>query len=75
MFSEWMTTQTFACAHYKFLFSVFNTNNTKNIYDMMFALTIQTVYLVMMMMMIQVVFQHVMWKLQMMKLLKYSDNK
>ena len=46
----------------------------------MFALTIQTVYLVMMMMMmmmmmIQVIFQHVMWKLHMMKLLKYAENK
>ena len=30
MFSEWMTTQTFACAHHKFLFSVFKTNKTKN---------------------------------------------
>ena len=40
----------------------------------------QTVYLVMMMMMvmmmmIQVVFQHVMWKLHMMQLLKYAENK
>ena len=43
----------------------------------MFALTIQMVYLdddgdVMM---IQVVFQHVMWKLHMMQLLKYAENK
>ena len=51
------------------------------IYYIMFALTIQTVYLVMMMMMmmmmmmIQVIFQHVMWKLHMMKLLKYAENK
>ena len=47
----------------------------------MFALTIQTVYLVMMMMMmmmmmmIQVPFQHVTWKLHMMHLLKYAENK
>ena len=44
------------------------------IYYIMFALTIETVYLVMMMMMIQVIFQHVICKLQMMKLLKYSEN-
>ena len=31
MFSEWMTSQTFACAHHKFLFAVHKTNKTKNI--------------------------------------------
>ena len=43
----------------------------------MFALTIQTVYLVMMMIMtmIQVIFKHLIWKLQMMKLLKYSETR
>ena len=42
----------------------------------MFALTIETVYqvMMMMMMMIQVIFQHLICKLQMMKLLKYSEN-
>ena len=44
----------------------------------MFAVTIERVYLVMMMMMmmmmIQVIFQYVIYKLQMMKLLKYSEN-
>ena len=52
------------------------------IYYIMFALTIETAYLVvvmmmmmMMMMMIQVIFQHVICKVHMMKLLKYSENK
>ena len=79
MFSAWMTTWMFACAHDKFLFSVFKTNKTKKYYDIMFALTIHMVYLVMMMVMMmmmkQVVFQHVMWKLHMMQLLKYAENK
>ena len=49
----------------------------------MFAFTIETAYLVMIMMMmmmmimimIQVIFQHVICKLQMRKLLKYEENK
>ena len=44
---------------------------------MIFALTIETAYLVvmmMMMMMIQVICQHVICNLQMMKLLKYSNK-
>ena len=47
------------------------------IYYIMFALTIETAYLVVMMLMImiQVIFQHLICKLQMMKLLKYSGNK
>ena len=41
----------------------------------MCAVTIERVYLVMMMMkMIQVIFQYVIYKLQMMQLLKYSEN-
>ena len=47
------------------------------IYYIMFAVTIERVYLVMMMMMImmiQVIFQYVICKLQMMQLLKYSEN-
>ena len=44
-------------------------------YDFIFALTIETAYLVMMMMMIQVICQHVICNLQIMKLLKYSNNK
>ena len=46
-------------------------------YDIIFALTIETAYLVMMMkmMMVQVICQHVICNLQMMKLLKYSNNK
>ena len=31
MFSEWMTSWMFACAHHKFLFAVCKTNKTKNI--------------------------------------------
>ena len=51
-------------------------NETKTY--IIFALTTETAYLVvmmMMMMMIQVICQHVICNLQMMKLLKYSDNK
>ena len=48
-------------------------NQTKN-HDIIFDLTVETAYLVMMMM-IQVICQHVICNLQMMKLLKYSDNK
>ena len=40
----------------------------------MFAVTIERVYLVMMMMMMHVIFQYVIYKQQMMKLLKYSEN-
>ena len=43
----------------------------------MFAVTVERVYLVMMMMMMmmmQVLFQYVIYELQMMKLLKYSEN-
>ena len=69
MCSECMTTQTFAVLITNFLFCVEHKYHWK-IYDMMFALTIEPVYLVMMMMvvkiMIQVLFQHVVWKLHMM---------
>ena len=51
----------------------------KKTYDMIFALTIDTAYLVLMMMlmmmMIQVICQCVICKVQMMKFLKYSNNK
>ena len=58
-------------------------NQTKKYIISIFALTIETAYLVvvmmmmmiMMMIMIQVICQHVKCKLQMMKLLKYSENK
>ena len=60
---------------YAILCHIYRCEWDKKTYDIIFALTIETAYLVMMMMMIQVMCQHVMCNLQMMKLLTYSNNK